>query len=540
VHDRTDLARAVLSNAPQILRQSWLLSDIHQDLTAGADARALLEIVRRCAEGDNAAVQAGRRLLAAEPLAPNLAQDAAAWNALFTEELTRSAPLGRLIADVVGPCAAPHPLLTDLLQHYPPRASCGFEQVDVLSCQHILGSVLPQYVAIRELLPGAQFWQILGKPYSANPWAIRLLEDAGFTFNHDSATLPERESYALGSFAQRQRQLTRASVSRFFSLMPESVKLSRAPIIVIDDGGALISAVASAAKACGTTRPIACVEQTQRGLHAAHPATGTRTAPPGGIAIVNVAQSLSKLVLESRLIGTSVVENIQAWLSLLGVSATDDLRASSLTIGVIGFGSVGGAVAAELQAHDVVPHIYDSNRNRLAEAKRRRYNVALTLEDFLAGCSVIVGATNGSWLDRRTAAYLRDEVILASASSGDIEFHGLPAEWKADQLTVLDPALPSSAFDTIHGEIRMYRPDQATMHILNGGFPVNFNGALDPIDPGQIQLTRALMLAGILQIIGCDGVDAPSLAGQTGVFALHTAFDEFLFESYEHGTQIDS
>jgi hypothetical protein len=39
----------------------------------------------------------------------------------------------------------------------------------------------------------------------------------------------------------------------------------------------------------------------------------------------------------------------------------------------------------------------------------------------------------------------------------------------------------------------------AYRYLLKGGFPVDFDGGPDPIPPSAIQLTRALLLAGVLQ-----------------------------------------
>jgi S-adenosylhomocysteine hydrolase len=288
--------------------------------------------------------------------------------------------------------------------------------------------------------------------------------------------------------------------------------------------------VGRAARLCRSTRPIVCVEQTQSGMHAAHPVADPRWAPPGGLAVINVAQSLTKLVLESSLIATSVVDNLESWLHTLLGSAGVDWR--KLTVGVIGFGSVGETVAAELKRRDATVAVYDLNRNRSAAAKRQEYEVALTLDALVKDADVIIGATNGSWLDEEHAARLRDGVVLASASSGDIEFHKVPGSWESEQVPILDAAPSNRMFDTIHGEIRLHRPDGATIHILNGGFPVNFNGAIDPIDPAQIQLTRALMVAGVLQIVGFKGLDSENVVGTTGVYELHETLDRFLFESY--------
>ena len=531
---RVVLARRLLANSAEILRQHWLLPQPDREGQLGNPADVLLTIAGRCVAGDAAAIAEARRLLTAGQPPVDLVADTAAWNVLLTSELARLQPCDELLGDIVPVSAAPYPLVAGLLERFPARQSRLFDDIDILSCQHLLGSLLPQYQAIRDLLPGARFQEIIGKPYSANPWAMHAFEEYGFPINRRSVDLPDRndhrEPYRIGTYGHLHRKVVDDAVKRFFNLMPEARRLSGAPILVIDDGGALIDAVGRAAAKCATTRPIVCIEQTQRGLHAAKPAKGYGLS--GGFALVNVAQTLSKLVLESKLIASSVLENLESWLARLRVSESRAAWASDLRIGLIGFGSVGESIAAALKSLEVEPRLYDVNRNRLAAAKRQGYEVSLELSELLEQSNVIVAATGGSWLNQGNAMLLRDGVVLVSASSGDAEFHGLPS-WKSSQVAILDSALPNAQFDTIHGEIRVQRSDDAQLLILNGGFPVNFNGAIDPIAPAQIQLTRALMLAGVLQAIGFEGGDHRSMAGETGLFYIEDALDMYLYEAYE-------
>jgi D-isomer specific 2-hydroxyacid dehydrogenase, NAD binding domain len=532
---RYELARELLGAAPRILGQPHLLAVTVPSRDADGPVGKLLAIVGRCLEGDSIALAAANELLASGDPRQSRIQDAAAWYALLANDLTRRSPYDELMGDITRVSAVPYPIFESVLKNYAPKETEVFDDVDVLSCQHILGSIVPQFVAIRELLPRARFWEIIGKPYSANLLAIRTLEEYGFNFNADSSILPERgdspASYKLGSFAQRHREVVSASVRRFFNVMPQAIRMSRAPILVIDDGGVLINAVGQAAKASGTTRPIVCIEQTQRGLHAAYPLAEPRRAPKGGFAVVNVAQTLSKLVLESNLIATSVIENVNSWISQLGMASDLETLEGDSPVGVVGFGSVGESVAQSLTSCGIATVVYDWNRNRTAAAKRQGYEVALSAREVLRGTNVVIAATGGSWLNDKYAIHLQDGAILASTSSGDSEFQAL-ASWKSDQLPILDSALQVQVFDNIHGEIRCQRSDGAVVHLVNGGFPVNFDGSLDPISPSQIQLTRALMLAGVLHALGFEGDDSEPITGRTGVFQLSEALDRFIFESY--------
>ena len=52
-----------------------------------------------------------------------------------------------------------------------------------------------------------------------------------------------------------------------------------------------------------------------------------------------------------------------------------------------------------------------------------------------------------------------------------------------------------------HPCFSLYRigDEDHSFYLVNGGFPVNFNGGVDPIRPSRIQLTRSLLLAGAVQ-----------------------------------------
>ncbi len=557
------LGRKLLTSAPQILLQPSLLTKTQtwRDLQAGKDPYAapqapqylldattcLWELVGRCLAGDGVGLGDVRSVLQAlfGP-SPSPVQEAAAWHALLSDPQARREPYTTLWHEISGISADPLPLFTGLLQKYECLQSTILENADVLICQHLLGSILPELSAVRALVPGARFWEVLGKPYSANIAAVQALEENGFSVNRESCLLPLRGTgagrYLLGSFAQRHREIVRASVRRFFDEMPQSVADSTAPILVIDDGGVLIDAIGRAAFDGVTSRPIICIEQTQRGLYAARNyVSSRRQLPVGGFVVINVAQSLSKLVLESELIAKSVIENAYAWVSSLAGDGFIDGTNKNFRIGIIGYGAVGESIAQELRFHPIVQKddievsdiiVYDRNRNHTAAAKRQKYTIAWSAEEMLSKSDMVIAATGGTSLDNASASYLREGTVLASASSGDVEFQNI-SDWESRQFGLLSEAVAIPSFDNVHGMISCHKPDGGDVYVVNGGFPVNFNGSIDPIDPGRIQLTRALMLAGVLQARGFAGeYGEQRLAGSTGEFLLANELDSFLFDSY--------
>jgi hypothetical protein len=546
------LAQRVLECAPALIAIASELESspfLTEELSAGQDGSAwvsgdperaahfLVDVAECCRTGDSHYVALARHLVAeAETHRSNRLEVAAGWDVLWRIVKPQDASFQQ----AMDRSAQPLPLVRNLIEHFRPAPLHWPDGADVLSCQHLMGSVVPQFEAIRQLLPGARFWELLGKPYSANPKAVEALQGAGFEVNEESCRLPsERRGYNFGAYGKRHKALVEKSVSRFFSNADRFG--TGAPIVVIDDGGALVGAVAEQAVALGCQRPIICVEQTTRGLNAARNIIKGSRPLRGGFAMVNVAQSLSKLVLESALIADSVLDTTLAWLDLADTRRIVTRSEKPLSLGIIGYGSVGESIAAAARSlasgsassRFRSPAVYDFNLNRLAAARRDGYEVARSLTELLEGADVVIAAAGGSSLNQKSAYALKDGSLLLSASSGDAEFSRIAA-WGWNQKSVLmrdDKSL--TPFDEVHGLIHVNLPHGGKVVVGNGGFPVNFDGSLDPIPVDRIQLTRALMVAGILQIVGFDG--APALLPEPAVkteLALNPALDLFLEQEY--------
>jgi hypothetical protein len=546
-------ARALLKSMPALVARTPQLHPLEfitaasfpgQDVAAwtASDrdgfAAFLLHVTERCRAGDQRYdVPAEKLLSRADALSVNRVEAAAGWDVIRRN----AKPDDHWLPAAMGMPAQQSPLVREVLEAFSQVPVHSVEEADVLSCQHLMGSVIPQFRAIRQLLPGARFWELLGKPYSANPTAVEALRRDGFEVNEESCQLPSgRRSYGFGSFAARHKALARTSVARFFVESERSGRRANAPIIVIDDGGTLVAAVAARAVKIGCNRPIICVEQTQRGLSAARSVIKSPRRPAGGFLMVNVAQSISKLVLEAALIADSVLSTTLAWLDY-AAERRIGVKPAPLTLGLIGYGSVGesissatrslasGSVGARLRS----PVVYDRNPNRLAAARRDGYDIARSLPELLSRSGVVIAAVGGATINEKNVAGLQEGLLLLSASSGDAEFRGIRTlPWKQDPVLASEKST-MTPFDDVHGLIRAELPAGGSVTVANGGFPVNFDGSLDPIEPERIQLTRALMVAGVLQAVDLAGGAHPELKpGDTAELVLDPKLDSFVERRY--------
>jgi hypothetical protein len=129
----------------------------------------------------------------------------------------------------------------------------------------------------------------------------------------------------------------------------------------------------------------------------------------------------------------------------------------------------------------------------------------------VVGCS---GTTSFSVGDR---VFLADDAILASSSSGAAElsreqFVELADAHKGDHVEIEDRKTLRSR--NIHSPIRFRLVDRHAT-LLNGGFPVNFDGRVNCVPFHEIQLTRALMLAAAVQALDAPKPGIEPLARET-------------------------
>ena len=155
---------------------------------------------------------------------------------------------------------------------------------------------------------------------------------------------------------------------------------------------------------------------------------------------------------------------------------------------MVGLGTVGRDIAQRLLREGRQVNVYDKDgavQGLLPEARWRR-----TLRDLFESSRCILGCTgedllrNPDWLGD-----LRGDRILASCSSEDIEFRSLLRRFSGANR---DDPLGPIELPLRHG----------TLTVLRGGFPANFTGTKNSGPVSLIQVTRALLLAGVFQAAG--------------------------------------
>lgn len=179
-----------------------------------------------------------------------------------------------------------------------------------------------------------------------------------------------------------------------------------------------------------------------------------------------VARSPLKLTLESPMIAQAAAERLYLSLHNKNLSPNKAL--------IIGGGAIGKAMHKRLSP-DMQVTVYDLDQ-ALSDC------ASSDLSDLIGSFPLIIGCTGKTSISNLMHDLLSPNTTLVSASSSDREFDAVH----------LRRQLPLST--SCHDDLSIN-----DLLLVNSGFPVNFDGDRENIDPELIQLTIALITAGILQ-----------------------------------------
>jgi hypothetical protein len=277
---------------------------------------------------------------------------------------------------------------------------------------------------------------------------------------------------------------------KFFSVKKQR-HISR--ILIVDDGANVLLSIPwsrlEGMQILGT-------EQTQLGLNRLE--SSVNEIP----LTVNVAGCPVKKLIESQFIGKATADKMCS-LGLLD---------SKPKVGIAGEGSIGSAIGKELAklgisyfTYDVLSHFQIGNGIRSLSS----------LDSVMNRSDIIVGCTGTDFLRGVALERVQGNKILVSASSADVEFQSLlaMASFGKGQFETVDYG--------VHSDLEI--------HILNGGYPINFDREKEWEPSEDIQITRCLLYAGLVQALQTE-----SHSGQRGsIIPLNAGIQEKIVDKWQ-------
>jgi hypothetical protein len=367
----------------------------------------------------------------------------------------------------------------------------------VAANQHLLGSIVPQFMGLMELGVERENLVVMGKPYSLNRAALLYLRHLGIDVDDTILQTSADRFLAPTDYDLLMDTAAQSVLDRAIERMDSLGESSR--LLILDDGGVLIAAAHQRLHSTHCDRT-AAVEQTTGGIQ--------RVSQFGELRfpVISVAGSYAKLQFESPFIGKSIVDELGVRLKRLGT----DLSCAHVLI--IGLGAVGRAVRqALLELHNRVSiSVYDYDYAKTVDVKKALSGINHNLSDY----DIIIGCTGRNCLRNGSIYHLKDGAILVSGSSANVEFGDIWRHMNKGPLWGMVTIDHATWFERVHGDYEI-RVEGRKIWLVNAGFPVNFPGSIDPIAPNRIELTRALMIAGSYQAVSRLGA-APSIEKLSG------------------------
>ncbi len=344
----------------------------------------------------------------------------------------------------------------------------------LIVCHHILISnlILLDYIIKLGINPRDVF--LIGKSYSTCNKTLEDYKKLGVNVDENS--------FRFDSHISFDKQFSKHIKKFLKNIINQENHSNYERILILDDGGGLLI---QANELFASDKRVVGVEQTSSGYHRVNKLELN-------FPIINVARSRAKLDHETPMIVEAFSKELYKRLRQM------DRKIENIL--VIGNGPVGAGIAEDLR-EDYEVFVYDKDREK-SEISEKDFIILLT------GCDLIIGCSGETGVLKSFYPILKRRVILASVSSSDREFEGYKIRKKHEKI--------SNTHKDFHTE---------EVILLNGGFPLNFDGHKLCVPLEKIQLTEALMFAAAIQAI--------QTSYEKNIIDLDSKTQDFIIERFE-------
>lgn len=365
-------------------------------------------------------------------------------------------------------------LLSNLAYEFDINHQC-LKNVLVVSIQHILSTTAETFTLLKEY--GLSDAVIGGKKYSTHFKSAEQIKELGFNYIPDSLQL------GYGHFDEAMQEVVHKVWLKALDFMS---KKQYDLVIILDDGADLLRTTPGTLfaddenLAIKKPKSVIGIEQTRAGIN--HPSFSGLPFP-----IVNVAGSYIKELLEYPHVAELITENIEKCITYL--QEQEQRSDSDIIIGIIGYGVMGKAITKKLLNRGLKVIVYDSNT--IVDSEKE--NEAIFFDDsavLISNSNILVSCTGNdiTSISKNFSAllYSRNDKWLISTGSKDSEFNSLLRNLQ--EQTKSYGCIPDPFKD-----VTMKNYMSAKIHIIRGGFPVNFQNNAHSVLPKYIWPTRAAL-----------------------------------------------
>lgn len=366
------------------------------------------------------------------------------------------------------------------------------ENIVFVCVQHLLFTSVNLFESLIRLGAKPDNIFLIGKHYSTCPIVVTKISEMGIKL-HELTPL-ER----LGEYTTVFKQ----DVSNMWLQVQKHIHSNSIEgVIVLDDGGRCLEFIAQGIL---NEVPVIGIEQTTAGLF--NPIVQNLPVP-----FIDVAACAAKIHLESTMIVDSILSHLDRYLP----------KEESILCGVVGLGVIGNVVAKKLMSKGYQVILYDVDKNKshniLSASVVDSIDEIVSKSDYIFGCT---GRDITASLDY-THVINKDKVFI-SCTSEDKEFLSLLKyiQNHIDSTKILDPLL----------DIKWAFNNKATITVLKGGFPINFDNSGESVPAQDIQLTRGLLLIALIQAL--FSLKSLTDKQEKGRIMLHPILQRFIVQEW--------
>jgi S-adenosylhomocysteine hydrolase len=353
------------------------------------------------------------------------------------------------------------------------------KNVLLVGVQHILATTVDMLKVMKDF--GLREAFIGGKHYSTHEDSAQEIKKLGFEYIDGYPQL------SYGGFHTHMQWV-------IYSIWSKALKRLTTRqfdlLIILDDGADLLLStpgILFTEQFKNKPKAIIGIEQTNGGANT----TGFKGLP---FSIINVAGTYVKKRIEYPHLANLITKRV---VKLIETEVSTNIKHSPI-IGILGYGNMGQTMTDALNKKGFRVIVYEKEFKKRLKIKNTHYP---ELANVLTEADIIIGCTGKNIIDYDNELPILLNSIknkwLISTSSKDIEFYNLLTY--IQDSTKKPQQLPNTLAD-----INYKNKQGATIKIIRGGFPVNFDNGSHSLCPDKIWTTRAALLLATLYASSSD------------------------------------